>query len=86
MASSNARIDDGHSARAHTAPVWRLHGTTRTPVECSVRQTPSTLYMVTVMRGSETFLDESYPDAASAMRRATQIREGLIKSGGWALA
>lgn len=67
-------------------PVWRLAGSTTKLVECYVEPTSSKLHMVTVVFGSETFLTESYPDAASAMRRATHVRDGLLKTGSWTLA
>ena len=64
-------------------PVWRLHSAKQQIVECSVHQTMSKLYAVTVTIGSEILLDESYPDSAGAMRRAMQVRNRLIESGGW---
>lgn len=64
-------------------PVWRLKGLTERLVECFVKPTPHRLHAVRIVFGSETFLDEYYPDIASAMRRATQVRDRLLKSGGW---
>lgn len=63
-------------------PVWRLHGATEQSVECCIRPTALRLYAVTVMRGTETFLSECYADTPSAMKRATEIRDGLL-SNGW---
>jgi hypothetical protein len=65
---------------------WRLAGSTAKVVECFVQPTASTLHEVSVMFGGEMLLTESYPDSASAMTRATQLREGLLKSGTWTLA
>lgn len=67
-------------------PVWQLKGLTEKLVECFVKPASPKLHAVRVVLGSETFLHECYPDAASAMRRATQIRDRLLKSGSWAVA
>lgn len=64
-------------------PVWQLKGLTERLVECFVKPTPHRLHAVRVIFGSETFLNECYPDTASAMHRATQIRDRLLKSGTW---
>lgn len=69
--------------RASAHPVWRLHGATEKVVECSVTLTVSSLYAVTVVFGSETFLHECYPDATSAMSRAKQVQQRLLESGSW---
>ena len=71
------------SDAASVSHVWRLRRAAEKLVECSVRQTVSKLYTVTVVIGSEACLDEIYPDSVSAMRRAIDIRERLLKSGGW---
>ena len=63
--------------------VWQLHGSTDKVIECRVAPTAAKVHAVTVVLGSETFLHECYPDAASAMRRAMQVREGLLKNGTW---
>ena len=63
--------------------LWRLRGSTDKVIECCVAPTASKVHAVTVVLGSETFLNECYPDAASATRRAMQVREGLLKGGGW---
>ena len=68
------------------APVWRLRGSTTKSVDCYVEPTLSKIHMVTVLFGSETFLTEGYPTAASAMRRAAHVRDGLLKTGTWTLA
>jgi hypothetical protein len=62
---------------------WRLRGSKSTFVECRITQTVSKLYALTVVSGSETFLDEIYPDATSAKLRATQVRDRLLGSGDW---
>lgn len=66
-----------------THTVWRLRGSTDKIVECCIVQRISKAYAVTVVLGPETFLDESYPDAPSASRRAMEIRDRLLASGGW---
>lgn len=63
--------------------VWRLHRSSGNILECCVDRTPSKAHTVTVVLGHETFLRESYPDEPSALDRAMQVREGLLKSG-WA--
>ena len=63
---------------------WRLLGSKNTIVECTIRQTVSLLYVVTVASGSETFVDEVYPDLSSAMSRALQVRDRLLNTGDWA--
>ena len=63
--------------------VWRLRGSADKVVECSLDETISKAHAVTVVLGRETFLRETYPDEASAMTRAMQVRERLLKSGGW---
>lgn len=65
--------------------LWRLRGATQKMIECSVDRTPSELHAVTVVFRDETFLDECYPDESSARTRALQIRDGLLKAGGWTL-
>ena len=67
-------------------PVWRLQGARAKLVECLVQQTISKLYTVIVLTGSETLLDEMYPDAVTAMRRATQVRDRLTERGDWTVA
>lgn len=63
--------------------LWRLRGSADTVIECSVNRTPSKSHAITVVLGHETFLTETYPDETSARSRATQVRDGLLKSGGW---
>lgn len=63
--------------------LWRLRGSTDKVIECCVSRTASALHFVTVILGHETFLDECYPDETSARTRAVQIRDGLLKTGGW---
>ena len=65
--------------------VWRLNGSNRV-IDCCVSQTPSSSHSIVVLLGHETFLHETYPDEASAVRRAMQIREGLLKGGAWTSA
>jgi len=62
---------------------WRLRNSKSTLVECRIRQTVAKLYALIVVSGSETFLDEIYPDSTSAMLRAKQVRDGLVRSGDW---
>jgi hypothetical protein len=66
--------------------VWRLNGSTNKVIDCCVTQTLSSAHALVVLLGHETFLHETYPDEASAVRRAIQIREGLLKGGGWTSA
>ena len=66
--------------------VWQLQGTTNKVVECHVDLTASKAHAVTVVLGPETFLHETYPDATSAMQRAMQVRDRLLKGGGWTIA
>ena len=63
--------------------LWRLRGSAEKVIECRVDRTASTLHAVTVVFGHETFLHECYPDASSAQTRALQVRDGLLKKGGW---
>ena len=63
--------------------MWRLHGASDKLLECRLWNTPLTGCSLTVVIGSDNLLRESYPDSTSAMRRAMQIQEGLLKSGGW---
>jgi hypothetical protein len=63
--------------------LWRLRGSTDKVIECCVAPTAATVHAVIVVLGSETFLNECYPDAASATRRAMQVRDGLLRSGRW---
>jgi hypothetical protein len=69
---------------SHSA--WRLHGSTRTEVECTIQQTISKVFVVTVVSGADVFLDEIYPDWPSAMTRALQVRDRLVQSGNWTIA
>jgi hypothetical protein len=62
---------------------WRLRNSKSTLVKCRIRPTVSKLYALTVVSGSETFLDEFDPDSTSAMLRAMQVRDGLMRSGDW---
>jgi hypothetical protein len=61
---------------------WRLRSSTDRIVECWVTHTAPIGYAVTVVCGSETLLHETYPDEASATRRAMQVCQKL-KSSGW---
>jgi hypothetical protein len=63
--------------------VWQLRGSMDKVLECCVDRTASRSLMVTVVFGHETFLSETYPDETSALVRATQVRDGLLLSGGW---
>lgn len=65
--------------------VWRLRGSTDKIVAGILGRTTSRAHVVTVVLGADTFLYETYPDAASAMGRAMQVRDALLKSGVWAL-
>lgn len=68
---------------ATTAEGWRLRNSKSTCVECRISCTASNLYALTVVSGSETFLEEIYPDVTTAMMRATQVRDRLMSSGTW---
>jgi len=59
---------------------------TGTDVECRIEQRVSKTFIVTVVSGSEVFLDEVYPDATSARSRALQVRDRLLASGDWTSA
>ena len=61
--------------------VWRLQGTTTKPVDGHVRPAGSGGWVVQVVQNCESVLSESYPDAASAMIRAGQLRDGLVAKG-----
>ena len=63
--------------------MWRLHDASDKLLECRLWDTPLTGCSLTVVIGSDNLLRESYPDPTSAMRRAMQIQEGLLKSGDW---
>ena len=65
--------------------IWRLQSSTHKLVECCVEETASKLHAVTIVLGSETFLNECHPDAASALRRAMHVRDGLLMSGDWSV-
>ena len=66
--------------------VWVLRGSTDKVVECCLAQTPSNAHALSVVRGRETYLFETYPNEVSAVERAMQVRDGLLKSGGWSIA
>jgi|SwirhisoilCB2_FD_contig_41_21363947_length_449_multi_2_in_0_out_0_2 hypothetical protein len=65
--------------------VWQLRGSMDKVLECCVDRTASRSLTVTVVFGNETFLSETYPDETSALVRATQVRDGLLTSGGWTI-
>lgn len=65
--------------------LWRLRGSTDKVIECCVDRTDSTLHSITILLNHETLLNECYPDDTSARTRALQVRDGLLKSGGWTL-
>jgi hypothetical protein len=67
-------------------PTWRLAGSTAKMIECFVLPTSSTLHFVRVLFGAEMLLTESYPDYDTAITRAQQLRDGLLKSGPWTVA
>ena len=69
------------SPHAQSGPVWRLQSAPGKLLECRLWDTPLTGCSLTVVIGSDNLLHESYPDPTSAMRRALQIQEGLLKSG-----
>lgn len=69
-----------------TRPVWRLHSPNDKVVECSVEPTASKVHELTIVLDSEAILNECYPDAASAMRRAMHVRDRLLESRGWRVA
>jgi hypothetical protein len=64
--------------------VWRLRlPSTQTEVEGRIEHTVSKTFIVTVVSGSEVFLDEVYPDSSSAMSRALQVRDSLLAGDDW---
>ena len=66
--------------------MWRLQGATDQVVECCIDQTAARAHAVTVVLDSQTFLHEGYPDESRAMSRAMQLRDWLLKDGGWTVA
>jgi hypothetical protein len=58
-----------------------LRGETERVVVCLVEQHESAAWSVHVIRADEPLLWETYPDQASAMRRADHIRDSLIEKG-----
>ena len=63
--------------------VWQLRGSRDKVIECHVEPAVWTAHALTVLLGKETFLYEAYPDEASALGRAMQVRERLLQGGGW---
>jgi hypothetical protein len=61
--------------------VWRLHGNTAKDVEGYVTRTTAGDWLVRLIRDSECVLNETYPDAGSALTRAAVIRDGLVAKG-----
>ena len=69
------------SIDVHVSPAWQLRGDTERLVICLVRRSASSVWIVQVVRADEPLLSETYPDQASAMRRADYIRDNLIEQG-----
>ena len=67
-------------------PVWQLRGETERVVVCIVDGSGTSAWTVQVIRADEPLLWETYPDRASALRRADQIRDNLIERGWRAVA
>jgi hypothetical protein len=61
--------------------VWRLQGATPKPVDGHVTPGSGGSWLVHVVQNCESVLTESYPDAASALTRAGQLRDGLVAKG-----
>ena len=66
-------------------PIWSLNGSTNKVVECFLEPKSSTLYVVTVEYGNETFLNETYPTRASATTRVKDVRDRLLRTGDWTM-
>jgi hypothetical protein len=60
---------------------WKLLGTTERSVECSVIETASRAWRLTVTFGPETMLSEIHPTENEANVRAQQLRDNLITRG-----
>src|SRR5688572_24599570 len=63
------------------SPAWQLRGETERVVVCLVDGSRTSSWTVQVIRADEPLLWETYPDQASAMRRADAIRDTLIAKG-----
>jgi hypothetical protein len=63
--------------------VWQLRGSMDRVLECCIDRTASKSLIVTVVFDRATFLSETYPDEASALVRAAQVRDALLTSGRW---
>jgi hypothetical protein len=64
--------------------MWRLRSsTTNKCIECRIGTSRPGLFTVSVFWGSETLLEEIYPDSLSARARATDLRSRLLKHPEW---
>jgi hypothetical protein len=64
--------------------MWRLRSsTTNKSIECRIETSRPRLFKVIVFWGSETLLEEIYPDSLSARARATDLRSRLLKHPEW---
>ena len=60
--------------------MWRLRSaTTNRAIECRIETRRPKLFTLHVMWGSESLLEETYPDSESARARATELRNRLLK-------
>ena len=69
-----------------TRTVWRLYSPNDKVVECAVEPTASKAHELTIVLDSEPILNECFRDAASAIKRAMQVRDRLLESRGWKVA
>lgn len=58
-----------------------LQGTTAKELACSVTEAPSRAWIVMLKLGHETMLKEIYPDQTTAVRRAVDLKDGLVDKG-----
>ena len=64
--------------------MWRLRSTTTNKsIECRIETSRGGLFKVVVFWGSETLLEEIYPDSLSARARGGELRGRLLKHPEW---
>lgn len=64
--------------------MWRLRSsTTNKCLECRIETSRPARFRVVVFWGSETLLEETYPDSLSARARGTELRSRLLKHPEW---
>ena len=64
-----------------TSPLWRVHGETKTPVECHVTRAASGMVALRIIRDNVTYLEELCVSADAAVARANTLRIGLVRKG-----